>query len=139
MKVSLSWLKEYISVDLEPSVIAEKLTMAGLEVDAVEERYDYLANIVVAKVIDVKQHPNADKLSVCSVDAGGDKLVQIVCGAPNVKKGMFVPCALPGAVLPGDVKIKKKQTSWRNFLRYVMQCCRIKAQYRCFRNYGSGP
>jgi len=107
MKVSLSWLKEYICVDLGPSVIAEKLTMAGLEVDAVEERYDYFSNIVVAKVEHVKKHPNADKLSVCSVDAGGGELIQIVCGAPNVQKGMVVPCALPGAVLPGDKKIKK--------------------------------
>jgi len=107
MKVSLSWLKEYISVDLEPSVIAEKLTMAGLEVDAVEKIYDYLANIVVAKVENVKKHPNADRLSVCQVDAGTGELIQIVCGAPNVKKGMVVPCALPGAVLPGDKKIKK--------------------------------
>ena len=107
MKVSLSWLKEYIYVDLEPEVIAEKLTMAGLEVDLVEERYDYLNNIVVVKVNEVKKHPNADKLSVCKVDAGGDELIQIVCGAPNVQEGMFVPCALPGAVLPGDLKIKK--------------------------------
>jgi len=107
MKVSLSWLKEYIHVDLEPSVMAKKLTMAGLEVDAVEERYDYLNNIVVAKVNEVKKHPNADKLSVCMVDAGGDELIQIVCGAPNVREGMVVPCALPGTVLPGDFKIKK--------------------------------
>ncbi|WP_300457742.1 phenylalanine--tRNA ligase subunit beta [Desulfobacula sp.] len=107
MKVSLSWLKEYIPVDLEPSVIAEKLTMAGLEVDAVEERYDYLNHVVVARVDAVKKHPNADKLSVCTVDAGGEQQIQIVCGAPNVREGMFVPCALPGAVLPGDVKIKK--------------------------------
>jgi phenylalanyl-tRNA synthetase beta chain len=120
MKVSLSWLKEYISIDLEPSVIAEKLTMAGLEVDAVEERYDYLTNIVVARVDDVKQHPNADKLSVCIVDAGGDEPVQIVCGAPNVKKGMFVPCALPGTVLPGDVKIKKGKL--RGEISYGMLC-----------------
>lgn len=107
MKVSLNWLKEYIKVDLDPLIIAEKLTMAGLEVEAVEERYNYLDNIVAAKVIEVNQHPNADKLSVCKVDAGGDELIQIVCGAPNVYAGMFVPCALPGAVLPGDFKIKK--------------------------------
>ncbi len=107
MKVSLNWLKEYIHIDLEPSVIAKELTMAGLEVDAVEERYDYLNDIVVAKVTEVKKHPNADKLSVCMVDAGGDERVQIVCGAPNVREGMFVPCALPGTVLPGDFKIKK--------------------------------
>ncbi len=107
MKVSLNWLKEYVHVDLEPSIIADKLTMAGLEVEAVEQRYNYLDNIVVARVIEVKKHPNADKLSVCQVDAGQDELIQIVCGAPNVHEGMFVPCALPGAVLPGDFKIKK--------------------------------
>ena len=107
MKVSLSWLKEYIPVDLEPEVIAKKLTMAGLEVDSVEERYDYLNNIVVVKVNEVKKHPNADKLSVCMVDVGGDEQVQIVCGAPNVREGMYAPCALPGAVLPGELKIKK--------------------------------
>lgn len=107
MKVSLSWLKEYVSVDLEPSVISEKLTMAGLEVDSVEQRFDYLDHIVVARVEEVKPHPNADKLSVCQVNTGADELIQIVCGAPNVRAGMFVPCALPGAVLPGDLKIKK--------------------------------
>jgi phenylalanyl-tRNA synthetase beta chain len=107
MKVSLSWLKDYIPVDLSPSVIAEELTMAGLEVDAVEERYDYLSHIVVARVEAVEKHPNADKLSVCKVDAGGDETIQIVCGAPNVRQGMLVPCALPGAVLPGDLKIKQ--------------------------------
>jgi len=107
MKVSLNWLKEYVNVDLDPLVIAEKLTMAGLEVEAVEERYNYLDNIVAAKVIEVNKHPNADKLSVCKVDAGGEEQIQIVCGAPNVYEGMIVPCALPGAVLPGDFKIKK--------------------------------
>ena len=107
MKVSLNWLQEYVHVDLEPSIIADKLTMAGLEVEAIEQRYNYLDNIVVARVIEVKKHPNADKLSVCQVDAGQDELVQIVCGAPNVHADMFVPCALPGAVLPGDFKIKK--------------------------------
>ena len=107
MKVSLNWLKEYVSVDLDVDDISAKLTMAGLEVDAVEERYDYLNHIVVARVDEVKKHPNANKLSVCKVDAGGDELIQIVCGAPNVQEGMYVPCALPGAVLPGDLKIKK--------------------------------
>ncbi len=107
MKVSLSWLREYISVDLESSKMADELTMAGLEVDSVEERFDYLDNIVIARVDEDKKHPNADKLSVCQVDAGKDELIQIVCGAPNVREGMFVPCALPGSILPGDLKIKK--------------------------------
>ncbi len=107
MKVSLNWLKDYISVDLEPSVICEKLTMAGLEVDGLEQRYQYLNDIVVAKVCEVKKHPNADKLSVCMVDTGQDQLIQIVCGAPNVKEGMTAPCALPGTVMPSGMKIKK--------------------------------
>ncbi|MCF6248237.1 MAG: phenylalanine--tRNA ligase subunit beta [Desulfobacula sp.] len=107
MKVSLSWLKNYICVDMAAAEISDELTMAGLEVDAVEQRYDYLDQIVVAKVVEVKQHPNADKLSVCKVDVGKEDLLQIVCGAPNVRQGMSVPCALVGAVLPGDMKIKK--------------------------------
>ncbi len=106
MKVSLSWLKDYISVDLDPSVISDELTMAGLEVDAVEDRYDYFDRVVVARVEEVNPHPNADKLTVCKVDAGEDP-IQVICGAPNVRQGMYVPCALPGAVLPGDFKIKK--------------------------------
>ncbi len=107
MKVSLSWLKEYVSIDLAPSVIADELTMAGLEVDSVEQRYNYLDHVVVARVKEVKKHPNADKLTVCQVDAGKEELLQIVCGAPNVRQDMTVACALPGAILPGDFKIKK--------------------------------
>ncbi len=106
MRVSLSWLKDYIPIDTEPEVIAEKLTMAGLEVESVEKRYHYLDRVVVAKVESVRPHPNADKLSVCRVDAGTGQLLQIVCGAPNVREGMFAPCALEGAVLPGEFKIK---------------------------------
>ena len=109
MKVTLSWIKEYISVDLEPDEIASKLTMAGLEVDAVEDLYAYLQEIVVAKVLEVKKHPDADKLSCCVVDTGSGTPVQIICGAPNVRPGMYSPCALPGVILPGDVKIKKSK------------------------------
>jgi phenylalanyl-tRNA synthetase beta chain len=109
MKVSLSWLKEYIPVDLDPQDISDRLTMAGLEVDCVENLYDYLDNVVVARVDAIRKHPNADTLSCCMVDVGGDEPVQIVCGAPNVRQGMTVACALPGAVLPGDLKIKKSK------------------------------
>jgi phenylalanyl-tRNA synthetase beta chain len=109
MKVSLSWIKEYVPVDLAPDEIASKLTMAGLEVDAVENLYDYLNGVVVARVLDVKKHPKADKLTCCTVDTGGDEPVRIVCGAPNVRQGMLSACALPGAVLPGDLKIKKNK------------------------------
>ncbi|MBT3388695.1 MAG: phenylalanine--tRNA ligase subunit beta, partial [Desulfobacula sp.] len=84
MKVSLSWLKKYISVDLSPEVMSEKLTMAGLEVDSVEDRFDYLDNIVVGQVKECRKHPNADKLICCKVDVGEADFLDIVCGAPNV-------------------------------------------------------
>ncbi len=109
MKVSLSWLRDYIPVDLDPQEISDRLTMAGLEVDAVENRYAYLDKVVVGKVVEAKPHPNADKLTCCGVDTGSGELAPIVCGAPNVREGMFVACALPGAVLPGDFKIKKSK------------------------------
>ncbi len=109
MKVSLSWLKEYIPVDLDSQQIADRLTMAGLEVDSVEPLYACLNKVVVGRVDEVRKHPNADTLSCCTVDVGGGEPVQIVCGAPNVRQGMYVACALPGAVLPGDLKIKKSK------------------------------
>lgn len=82
--------------------------MAGLEVEGIENRFDYLEDIVVSRVEKVEKHPNADKLTCCAVNVG-DKTIQIVCGAPNVREGLIVPCALPGAVLPGDFKIKKSK------------------------------
>ncbi|MGD9822843.1 phenylalanine--tRNA ligase subunit beta [Desulfobacter sp.] len=109
MKVSLSWLREYIPIDLDPKDLSDRLTMAGLEVDGVERRYDYLDNVIVAQVVQARQHPGADKLTCCTVDIGKGELSPIVCGAPNVREGMYVACALPGAVLPGDLKIKKSK------------------------------
>jgi phenylalanyl-tRNA synthetase beta chain len=109
MKVTLSWIKEYIPLELDPDEIASRLTMAGLEVDSVENIYDYLEKIVVARVLEVKKHPGADKLSCCVVDTGGGELARIVCGAPNVREGMLSACALPGVILPGDLKIKKSK------------------------------
>jgi phenylalanyl-tRNA synthetase beta chain len=108
MKVSLSWLKDYVSIALEPKTLADALTMAGLEVEGMWDRYDYLDGIVVARVLDVQPHPNADKLTCCQVDAG-EKTVSVVCGAPNVRKDMLVPLALPGAVMPSGMEIKKSK------------------------------
>ncbi|MCK5543289.1 MAG: phenylalanine--tRNA ligase subunit beta [Desulfobacterales bacterium] len=109
MKVSLSWLKEYISVDFSPDELAERLTMAGLEVEGIESRFDYLEDIIVSRVEKTEKHPNADNLTCCTVDVGDNNIVQIVCGAPNVREGLLVPCALPGTVLPGDFTIKKSK------------------------------
>jgi len=108
MKVSISWLKEYVSIDLEPKVLADALTMAGLEVEGMWDRYAYLDNIRVCRVLDVKPHPNADKLTCCTVDAG-EGSVSVVCGAPNVRKGMRAALALPGATLPSGMEIQKSK------------------------------
>ncbi|SLM28843.1 Phenylalanine--tRNA ligase beta subunit [Desulfamplus magnetovallimortis] len=109
MKVTISWLKDFTSADYTPAEMAERLTMAGLEVDSVSDRYAYLDNILVARVVQVEQHPDADKLSCCKVDVGGDKLLSIVCGAPNVREGLVVPCAMIGSALPGEILIKKSK------------------------------
>jgi len=108
MKVSLSWLKEYVDVDMEPSALADALTMVGLEVDSVSDRYEYLEHILVSRIIDISQHPQTANLKICQVDIGG-RVISVVCGAPNVKKGMLAPCALPGTSLPGGIVLKKGQ------------------------------
>ncbi len=105
MKVSLSWLNEYIPVTLPVADLADALTMAGLEVGAVEDRYDYLETVVVGRVAAVTDHPNSDHLKLCRVEAG-DRAVSVVCGAPNVAEGMLSPLARPGTVLPDGTVIQ---------------------------------
>ncbi len=99
MKFSLSWLKQYLDVDVAADEIADALTMAGLEVDSVTDRYAWMDDVLVARILSVSPHPNADRLTVCEVEANGEKR-SVVCGAPNVAEGMLVALALPGAVLP---------------------------------------
>lgn len=107
MKFSLSWLNEYVTLSMGIDGLTDGLTMAGLEVDSVTPLYDSLDGVVVGRIVDAQPHPNADKLRLCQVDVGSGEPVRIVCGAPNAATGLVVPCALPGAVLPGDIKIKK--------------------------------
>lgn len=107
MKFTLSWLSTFVSLeDIPPQPLAEKLTMLGLEVDAVTPLYQGLDQIITAVVNSVQKHPNGDRLSLCQVDTGADT-IQIVCGAPNVRQGMVTALALPGVRLPGGMKIKK--------------------------------
>jgi phenylalanyl-tRNA synthetase beta chain len=108
MKVSLQWLSDYVDVSgYTARELAEKLTRGGIEVDVVEERNQGVSGVVVGYVKTREKHPDADKLSVCTVDVGQGDDLQIVCGAPNVAAGQKVPVAVVGAVLPGDFKIKK--------------------------------
>ena len=106
MKVSLSWLRDYVNVTMDPAELAEALTMAGLEVDSVSDRYAYLNGVIVGRVEEVAPHPNADKLTLCRVNTGEGQ-VSVVCGAPNVKQGMLAPLAQPGTVLPDGTRLAK--------------------------------
>tara|TARA_R110001599_G_scaffold189660_9_gene384460 strand:- start:2450 stop:4849 length:2400 start_codon:yes stop_codon:yes gene_type:complete len=106
VKISEQWLREWVDPALSTDELAHQITMAGLEVDAVEPVAGHFSDVVVAEILQAVQHPDADKLRVCTVDAGSET-VQIVCGAPNARAGIKVPLARVGAVLPGDFKIKK--------------------------------
>lgn len=107
MKFSEQWLREWVSPALSTQALADQITMAGLEVDAVEPVASDFSGVVIAEVISREPHPDADKLNVCRVDDGSGEPVQVVCGAPNVAAGQKVPFARVGAVLPGDFKIRK--------------------------------
>jgi phenylalanyl-tRNA synthetase beta chain len=107
MKLSEQWLRTWVNPDWSTDTLAEALSLAGLEVDDIEPVAPAFSGVVVAEVKQVEKHPDADKLNVTQVDIGSGEWLQIVCGAPNVRVGIKVPCAVVGAVLPGDFKIKK--------------------------------
>ena len=106
MKFSESWLRTFVDPACSGDALSHLLTMAGLEVEEEATVAPPFGSVVVAHVLEVSKHPDADRLNVCRVDVGTGTPTQIVCGAPNVAPGLKVPCALPGAVLPGDFTIK---------------------------------
>ncbi|MBI0551197.1 phenylalanine--tRNA ligase subunit beta [Pectobacterium parmentieri] len=106
MKFSELWLREWVNPAVDSETLSEQITMAGLEVDGVEPVAGAFHGVVVGEVVECGQHPNADKLRVTKVNVGGDRLLDIVCGAPNCRHGLKVAVATVGAVLPGDFKIK---------------------------------
>ena len=106
MKFSELWLREWVNPAISSNELADQITMAGLEVDGVEPVAGAFHGVVVGHVVECGQHPNADKLRVTKVNVGGDRLLDIVCGAPNCRQGLKVAVATVGAVLPGDFKIK---------------------------------
>lgn len=107
MQFSEQWLRAYVNPPIDSDELAERLTMAGLEVEDNEPLAPPFSGVVVAQILAVEKHPNADRLAVCRVDAGTGAALHIVCGAPNVAAGMRVPCALEGATLPGDLRIRR--------------------------------
>src|SRR5213078_2942584 len=102
MKISYNWLKQYLNIDLPPEEVARLLTDCGLEVEGIESFQSMkggLQGLVIGEVITCSKHPNADKLSLTTVNTGGENLLSIVCGAPNVAAGQKVVVAIPGALL----------------------------------------
>ncbi len=106
MLLPLDWLEERLPGLPDAEVLAERLTLAGLEIEEIRTS-EVPAKVVIGHVVQVDPHPDADRLRVCIVDVGGDAPATIVCGAPNVAAGQFVPVAMPGARMPGGMKIKK--------------------------------
>ncbi|WP_025917766.1 phenylalanine--tRNA ligase subunit beta [Herminiimonas sp. CN] len=102
MQFSESWLRTMVNPKMTSDELAHLLTMSGLEVEEVEAVAPPFSHVVVGEVLEVVKHPNADRLNVCKVDVGGGTILNIVCGAPNVRSGMKVPCAMAGAMLPPD-------------------------------------
>lgn len=109
MKFSEQWLREWVNPAVDNDTLSAQLTMAGLEVDAVAPVAEAFSGVVVGEVLQVEQHPDADKLRVCQVNIGTGEPLNIVCGAANVRAGLRVPTATIGAVLPGDFRIKKSK------------------------------
>ncbi|KQP75140.1 phenylalanine--tRNA ligase subunit beta [Methylobacterium sp. Leaf113] len=101
MKFTLSWLKDHLDAEASLETIAETLTRIGLEVEGIEDKAASLKPFVVAHVLTAEQHPNADRLRVCTVDAGDGQPLQVVCGAPNARAGMKTVFAPPGTYVPG--------------------------------------
>ncbi|MBJ3815578.1 phenylalanine--tRNA ligase subunit beta [Shimwellia pseudoproteus] len=106
MKFSELWLREWVNPAIDSDALCSQITMAGLEVDGTEAVAGTFNGVVVGEVVECAQHPNADKLRVTKVNVGGERLLDIVCGAPNCRQGLRVAVATIGAVLPGDFKIK---------------------------------
>lgn len=109
MLLSLRWLKSLFPNDLSVGDLSDALTHAGLEVEDIRDYGLVSGKLVVGKVLELTPHPGADRLTLVKVDVGKSEPIAIVCGATNLTEGMHVPCALPGAVLPGDFKIKKSR------------------------------
>jgi phenylalanyl-tRNA synthetase beta chain len=124
MLISLNWLRDYVAVDVEPARLAEDLTMLGLNVEGLEHRPNPFAELRIGRVLTCEKHPNADRLTVCTVDIGEATARDIVCGAPNVREGLEVAVIPAGASLPDGTLIRKGKI--RGALSMGMICSAIE-------------
>ena len=106
MLLPVKWLKDYIETDKDARILADGLTLSGSHVESIIALNKGVENVVVGKIIDIEKHPDADKLSICKVDIGSETL-QIVTGATNLSVGDYIPVAVLGSKLPGDIIIEK--------------------------------
>ena len=106
MKVSMSWLKDFVDIDVPVQELADRLVSAGFEVEEIIDKSAEIRNVVLGKIVKMTHHPDADKLWICSVDIGEEAPVQIVTGAQNLTEGDLVPAALDDSYLPGGKHIK---------------------------------
>ena len=97
MQFSKSWLQEFFDSSLDAIDLAQTLTIAGIEVEDIQDLSGLSDQIVVGEIVAMEKHPDADRLNVCQVDVGANDLLQIVCGAPNARIGIKIPCAMVGA------------------------------------------
>ena len=121
MKFTIGWLKEHLDTKKKDSELIERLTDVGLEVESFENLNSDLDNFKVAKIINVEQHPNADRLRVCDVDIGQENNVKVVCGAPNAKKDLLTVYAGPGSIIPKN-NMKLTVSKIRGVTSYGMLC-----------------
>ena len=124
MKISESWLREWVNPDMDIEALGHQLTMLGHEVNGIEHDGAEISQIVIAELIEVQRHPDADKLSICKVNDGSGDLIDVVCGAPNVFAGMKACFAKPGVTLPNGMKLKKAKI--RGVVSNGMLCSAIE-------------
>jgi len=120
MDLSMSWLKDYVDIDADIKDFVEDITLTGSKVEGWSEMGGEISGVITGKVLEIKKHPNADRLVICEVDIAKEKPVTIVTHAPNVREGAFVCTALDGATLPGGITIH--DTDFRGVMSYGMMC-----------------
>ena len=121
MKITYDWLKDHLQTKNSENQLLQKLTDIGLEVEGVENSISDLDEFIVAKILKVEKHPNADRLKVCEVNIGKNELIKVVCGAPNANKGLLTIYAPPGSIIPKN-KMKLEVTKIRGVTSYGMLC-----------------
>ncbi len=127
MKFTVDWLKNHLDTNFNNNQIINKLTNIGLEVESFESSETELDSFIVAKIINAKTHPNADRLKLCDVDIGGEKTIEVVCGAPNAKSGLLTVYAPPGSIIPKN-QMKLSVSKIRGITSYGMLCSESELQ-----------